>query len=560
MRNGVALLPVLLVLGACERSGEGRGGAGGDVGGTLVIAAVAEPATLMPITMSGTNDRAVVDQLFDPLAHLGTELNTIGDRGFTPGLAKSWTWADDSLSIAFSLDPAARWHDGTPVRASDVKFAFDLTKNPATRAHSTSNIARIDSVTVRDSLTAVYWFHVRYPEQFYDAVYHVLPIPRHLLAGEDPSQLRSSAFSRKPVGNGPYRLQRWEPRQVVELVADTTYRKGRPKLDRILFLVSGDLPTAVNRVLSGEADFAENVVPSALPQIDAAKDYRLEEYPSLNLSFMIFNERMRNNRERPHPLFADRNLRRALVMGIDQEATVKNAIDSLGRVGRGPFTSRGWAAAADLPRVPYDTAAAARLLDSLGWKDTNGDSVRDRRGVPLRFSALVQSTSVTRRRYAALMQSQLRNLGVQVDVEELEPAAFGPRWFGRDFDAVLFSLTLDPSPSTFRQSWSSEAARQPASLNFAGYANPAVDALADSAVREFDPVKAKALYRRLYERLNADVPAVWLYELRNFALVHRRFRTSNLRADAWWAGLRDWSIPEGQRIDRDKVGLRAPAG
>ena len=115
----------------------------------------------------------VVDLVFDHLADISADLDTAGDKTFTPRLAKSWTWAPDSLSIAFSLDPRARWHDGKPVTASDVRYSFKVfteSRRPLTQG-AAARERRLGFG--RDSSTAVVWFKKHTPEQFYDVAYQL---------------------------------------------------------------------------------------------------------------------------------------------------------------------------------------------------------------------------------------------------------------------------------------------------------------------------------------------------------------------------------------------------
>ena len=147
-------LPLALTVAACTD----RPGASGDdqeTGGTLVMAL---PGTGMsptfPLFAADNMARMVSDQLFDRLAEIGPELGTVGDRGFAPRLAHRWEWSRDSMSIAFHLDPRARWHDGRPIRASDLRFTFDLMKDPKTATQLTPLVANIDSIRVSLSLTS----------------------------------------------------------------------------------------------------------------------------------------------------------------------------------------------------------------------------------------------------------------------------------------------------------------------------------------------------------------------------------------------------------------------
>ncbi len=129
-----------------------------------------------PVTINAVSAQ-VEAQLFEKLAEVGMGLNTVGDAGFVPVLATGWTWAPDSLSIAFHIDPKARWHDGAPVTANDVRFTWQLYADSATGSLVRPLILSIDSVTVRDSLTAVVWFSRRTPEQFLDAAWQMRDPP-----------------------------------------------------------------------------------------------------------------------------------------------------------------------------------------------------------------------------------------------------------------------------------------------------------------------------------------------------------------------------------------------
>jgi peptide/nickel transport system substrate-binding protein len=529
-----------VALTACGR--ERATTTGGDFGGTMVIATPGEVDILLPPLVQSLQGAQVTSQLFDRLAEIGDSLNTVGDAGFRPRLATKWTWSADSLSIAFALDPRARWHDGQPVRAADVKFSVEAYKDSATGSPSASLLANVDSVSTPDSLTAVVHFHARRPEQFFELAYNVYVLPSHLLATVPHASLRSSAFARQPVGTGRFRFARWVPGERVEIVADTANWRGRPKLDRIVWSFAPDPNAATVKLLSGEADVWEVLRGDGLARAAATPTLRTMPYPSLDVGYLAFNV--------TGGPFADRALRRAIGAALDRATLVKSALDTLAYVATGPMPrALGGSTAAPT----FDPAAADRALDSLGWK-RGADAMRTRGGKPLAFGLLVPTTSQVRMRLAVLMQQQLQRVGAKVELEQVEPNVFNQRLAAHRFEATLFAWHADPSPSGIRQSWGSDAAASGA--NFTGYASRAFDALADSAAATFDPARQRALYARAYAVLTDDAPAVWLYEPRNFAGLHRRLHPVGIRADAWWADLADWSIPAGERIDRDRVGLR----
>jgi len=128
MRKAVAVLLTLCSAACSEHS---RSTTTREPGGTLVISTTGDPGTLFPPLIGTTQGKQIAEQIYDYLADVGPEMNTRGEKGFRPQLTDGWRWSADSLSLAFHLNPRARWHDGKPVSARDVQFTFALNKNPA---------------------------------------------------------------------------------------------------------------------------------------------------------------------------------------------------------------------------------------------------------------------------------------------------------------------------------------------------------------------------------------------------------------------------------------------
>ena len=324
----VAALLVLAAVAACGRDQGGAGHAAADVGGTLVIASPGDADILLPPLVATLQAAQITSQLFDRLAEIGDSLNTVGDAGFTPRLAKSWSWSRDSLSVRFALDPRARWHDGKPVRAEDVKFSYEVYSDPATGSPVAELLQNVASVTTPDSLTAEVHFKKRTPEQFFDVVYNLYVLPSHLLGSVPHAELRTSTFARQPVGTGQFRFVRWDANQRLELVADTANWRGRPKLDRVIWSFAPDPAAATAKLLAGEADVWEMLRGDALTRVAAAPTLRTMPYASMDVGSLLFNVR--------GGLLADRALRRALGAALDRDALVRSALDTLAYVASGP--------------------------------------------------------------------------------------------------------------------------------------------------------------------------------------------------------------------------------
>ncbi|HUQ45406.1 MAG TPA: peptide ABC transporter substrate-binding protein [Gemmatimonadaceae bacterium] len=542
------------LLAGCKGTDTSSAGSG-DVGGTMVIALPGDVGTLMPLLVASQADREITDLLFDRLAEIGDEMSTIGDKGFTPRLAESWQWAPDSLSIAFRLHPKAKWHDGRPVRASDVRYSVALVKDPAFGAPASPMIGNIDSVSVKDSVTAVAWFKKHTPEQFYDLVYQVVIVPEHILGNTPAAQLKSADVARRGIGSGRFRLAAWQPGQRIELIADTANYRGRARLDRVVYAVSPDFNAAAARFFSGEADMFEQLRPEQIAKVQGDSQRRLVRYPSFQYAYLAFNLVDPKQTSQPHPIFADRAVRRALTMAVDRRAMLTNVFGTLANPLYGPFPSSVAVADTGLPQIPYDTAKARALLDSAGWT-VGADGVRTKGGRRLEFGISTPNSSATRHQYAVLLQEAFRRVGASARLDETDFAAYAAKQGTHGFDTEIAVYVTDPSPSGFKQSWTSAGIAKDGS-NFPSYSNPVVDALLDSAAAAFDPARTRSHARRAFEIIIDDAPGIWLYQPPTVAGLHRRIRTATMRPDGYWSHLADWWIPAGERSARDQIGLRA---
>ncbi len=525
-----------------------------ETGGTLVIAAAGEAEHLFPPLVAFLSSKQIVDQLYDFLADVGPSVQTVGDGGFRPGLASGWTWNGDSSVVTFQLNPAAAWHDGNPVRAADVTFTYALYTNPALESPVVSSFPAIDSVTSPDSLSVAVYFSDKSPERFYRLVYNMQVLPKHLLEGTEPAAIKDSPFIRAPVGSGPFKFVKWNAGTSIELAANEAYAGGRPVLDRVIWRTVADANTALSSVMAGETDMLELLRPDGVTSASGNDAVRIVEYPSMMNGFLLFNTRNPNRRAAPHPVLGDVAARRALAMAIDRASVVGNAFDSLAVLSNGPFVRMQWTADTTVSPPPFDVSAAQALLDSAGWRDSNGDGIRERNGVRLSLRILVPSVSNSRRQMAVVLQDQWRRVGVDAQVDVVEPSALLPQLTQGKFDTFIHLAHNDPTPSGIGQAWGSQDLAR--SMNYGWYSNQSVDSMISAAALMTDPAATRAAYRRIYQTIDDDAAAVFLWEPRNFALINARFDVPTLRGDAWWAGLESWSVRPGMKNARDAIASR----
>jgi peptide/nickel transport system substrate-binding protein len=545
--SAVALTLTVLAAIACTR----RGGCRDEYCGTLVVTATGSITTLLPPLSDAAAERDIFDQIFLRLADLKAGASTIGDSGFVPQLARSWEWTDP-LTLTFHLDPRARWQDGPPVTATDVQFTYESYVDTLVSSADMTTLSHIASVTALDSLTAVFKFKDRYPEAFFDATFHMRILPEHVLRNVPRAEWRTTPFGRSPIGNGPYRFLRMVPGQSVELVADSGFFLGRPHLRRLIWRFATELPVAVTQVIAGDADAIEVLVsPPNIQRAEATPHLALYPYAGGTYTFMRFNLRANGNATRPHPLFADPDVRRALVLATDRASMVQSVYAGHAKVPPGPISQMWtWLWIPELAPPPFDTAQASQLLTARGWRDTNGDGIRDRAGVRLSFHVAVPTTSAGRKQYARLLQEQLRAVGAELVIDEMDNAAMSDREHAGTFDAALESLQTDPSPSSgVPQIWGTGGG-----FNYGHYSNPTFDRYVAAATRAPDPSAARADWVAAFATLDRDAPGIMLYALDNVAAVDKRVTDVQVRQDSWLALVRNWRIPPDQLNERDRVG------
>lgn len=544
MRRPFAAL-VLCTLVAC-----GDRSAGGALGGTVVIGAPTDADALLAPLVDAVQGKVAADLLFDRLAEIGPSLNTIGDADFAPRLAKNWSWSTDSLTISFALDPRARWHDGRSVRAADVVFGLAAIRDPGNGSPLTASIADIVSVSERDSLTVDVRYAARSPEQFYSATL-IVPLPVHVF-GEIPSGgLRTSPAAHAPVGSGRFRFVSWDPGVRLELAGVRDHYRGRPRLDRVLFSVAPEPTTGLARVRAGDTDVWDPLPPTELPSMSAEPHLRIVTAPGFDYAFMAFNSRDPRDPTKPHALFGDQAMRYAITAAVDRRSIVSAIFDTLALPALGPFTRAQHTSDTTLQQIPFDRRIAEALLDSLGWNQKGSDGVRRRGNRRLEFAVILPSSSRGRERAAVLMQEQLRSVGVSMTIDRSEFQAFLALQDAGRFDAVMAGTKTTPSPRGIRGSWASDAVPGGGTQNYWKYRSVLVDEAVEQALRAMDPVQSRAHFRRAYQQIVDDAAAIWLYELRNVSVVHRRYVLPAWRPDAWWVTLGEWSVDPAQRLPRD---------
>lgn len=444
--------------------------------------------------------------VFLPLAQRGEDGQLHG------WLARSWEHSGDWRTWTVHLRSDVKWHDGVLVTAHDVKFSLELLAHPAVGAEAPNaySVQAIDDTTVTIAFRrkpSEYWL-------YYDPIY-----PKHLLERLDPGKFYDWDFWTRPVGAGPYRYMRHVPKTMMEFSANPEYFRGKPGIDRLV-LKYGE--PAITELLSGNVDAIPWVQEMDLLKLRG--DERFRVYSAVkpdHIRAVIWNHR--------NLLFAEAATRRALTLAIDRRALMQtlNLPDAVS-IFDVLFTHEQFYRNEIPPGLLYDLARAKALLDSAGWRDSDGDGVRERNGKTFRFTAVVQPDQ-SFSRAAVFIQSQLRAAGVRMEIGTMEARVAAERVKSGTFDAAIWIVNNAVEGDGGHSDYFGAGSR-------IGYNNAQMASLLDSARAAFDPRHVDRFYRALVPLFEANLPVTFLYPLVRTTVAHRRVQglSAPYREDPFW--------------------------
>lgn len=503
-------------------------------GGTAVVSWISSPTGVNELTTQSTAVTAeVLRQLF---LHLVEEQPDFEQHPPTmsPQLAESFDWSPDHKVLTFHLRKDAVWSDGVPVTADDVRFTWQAHTSPDVAWNSSFMKEHISDVEVVDPHTVRFHFSRVYAKQILDANEGLI-LPKHAWEKLPFSEWKGNSdwFLKNLVVDGPFTIGSWQPQQDVVLVRNERYwRKGHPYLDKVVLRNTPDAANQMTQLFSGETDF--------IPQIQSADVPRIKADPRLDVIaywFRLYVCTVWNSR---NPLFADAEVRRALTLAIDRQTIVDTLFpDGTGRVGVSPMVQSVWAFDKSLKPLPYDPAGARRILESKGWKDTDGDGILDKGGKPFSFVLLSNSGNQQRNDAAVMIQDQLKKVGIRVEPRVVEFNSMVGQAVEGDFDALIFGFQMDTSLDVTAQ-FDSKATTEG---NFAAYNNPELDRLLVEVMSKPDIRQSEATLHRIQQIIHRDQPMTFLWESQRISAVNRRVHDAKptvlfslFNLEDWWVG------------------------
>jgi peptide/nickel transport system substrate-binding protein len=387
---------------------------------TLVIAIEALPRGFDPrFSTVNTKSARIMQLIYDTLMVKDEHFD------FVPSLADRFQESEDRRTFTFHLRPGVKFHNGKPLTSADVKYTFESILLPATRSPIRGTVDKISSIETPDPLTVV--FHTSEP--FYTFVGN-LPAIGIIPEGAGPELIN------RPIGSGPYRFVSYSEGEPIKLEANPDYWGGAASIPRIEIQVITDNSTRQAALMSGEVDLVYNAEfdPETVRALRGRHDMQVVIGDGTNIAHLGINLTV--------PPLNSQKVRQAIACAIDREAIIHRLLRDQARRADSILPPEQWAYEPNVTVYNYDPQRAKQLLDEARLSDPDGDGPQPRFRI-----TLITSTNQLSRNIGAIIQEQLRRVGIQLDLQSLETATLLDKITKAQFD-LYYLISVGGNQST----------------------------------------------------------------------------------------------------------------
>ena len=464
----------------------------------VVVAISSEPSTLDPCQGWGHGTTPLVQS---------TLVEYDYDMSFVNDLATDYKLSDDGLTWTFTLREDAKFTDGEPVRASDVKFTFDTAKD----SQSSLDLTFLDRVEAPDDTTVI--FHLDKPTApFLNTVASVGIVPEHAY-GKD--------YGTHPIGSGPYKFVQWNQQEQLMLEANEDYYGKVPSIKKVTILFM-DEDAALAAAKAGEVDVALTAATLATTKIDG---YNLKEVTSVdNRGFtlpVLPAEGKTTDDGYPvgNNVTCNREIRQAIAYAIDREMVAQVALNGFAVPCYSENDGMPW----NNPEVKLDTDVdkAKQLLADAGWTDSDGDGIVEKDGQKAEFTCVYASGDSVRQAVAMAAAEQVKAVGIQINVEGTSWDDISKRMFS---EAVLMGWGAANPYESYCLYHSSYALRDDY-YNPEGYTSDKTDGYLNAAMESLTTEEANENWKKVQwdgetgTAMQGECPWVWIVNLEHLYYV-----------------------------------------
>ncbi|MCK8778529.1 ABC transporter substrate-binding protein [Rhizobium sp. NTR19] len=460
------------------------------LGVALGAAAIAAPASAATLKMAWKQDATGLDPhkqtafssirllelIYEPLVRFDKDLQIV------PALATSWEFAADAKQLTFKLDPNAKFQDGKPVTAADVKASFERLLDEKTAAAARANFLSIETIETPDDKTVV--FKLSQPDV------PLLTAMASINAAIVPAaEIAAGTVGTKALGSGPFKLDNWVPNSKETLSANKDWAGGKVAIDGIDISVLPDETAILAALRTKQVDFALINDPLVATLVPDEPNLVLNRTPVLAYHVLQLNAS-----RKPMDNLA---VRQAISCAVDRQDVLDTASVGEGKV-TGPLTMPGYTSdPSSLFCYKKDIDKAKKLMADAGFADGFTATVIAANGEPATAAAEAQ-----------VIQSQLAEIGVKLDIKMMELNVYVDAWLKGDFDmaVALNGGRADPY-SMYNRYWTKNGNLQ----KVANYIDDTLDSLMQKGREETDPAKRKEIFAEFEKHIAEMAPWVWLY-------------------------------------------------
>lgn len=499
----------LSALSGCGNTASNAGaGADGSVNDVVVFGEGAAPAESGAVkdtvvvavnseSSSGWNPITGYGQRFDPI--LQSTLTKAYGGEITNDLATDYHVSEDGLDWTFVIRDDAYYSNGEKVLASDVEFTYEAVRDGGTSL-DLSNIKDAETI---DDTTVV--FHLSEPD--YTFLYMTYKV------GIVPEKYYDDNYGENPIGSGPFKMTEWEKGQQCVWEYNEYYYGKEPQIKKIILLFMDD-DASFMAAQRGDVDIIYTNQNLATQTIDGYSMVPIESIDNYGIIFpTTYDEGKTSEDGRPigNNVTGDVVIRRALAVGIDREALIRDVFNGYGIASYSMCDTMPWfneETALDDSNSGLDVAID--MLEEGGWIDEDGDGIREKNGVKAEFTLLYTSNNANRQSMAMALAEQAKALGISILPEGAANSDISPRMFSTPY---MFGRG-DYTPNEFYL-MNSTATRGAGWSNSSFYSNPSVDEYMSLAMAS-DNMEDVYKYFKLAQwdgesgaSLIGDVPAAW---------------------------------------------------
>lgn len=479
------------------------------VGGSFTQNLGSEPTTLNPITAVDLYSQTVFSYTIESLLNVDPDT-----YDWKPGLAEKWEISKDGRTFTFFLRKGAKWHDGKPVTAEDVKFSYDLNfDSKFNAAHRKTYFDLVEKCEIIDPQTIKFTTKELYFKNFEVVSSAIMPIlPKHFY--QDP---KAKGLNKTLMGSGPYKLASYEQgkRIVLERVNDwwgwkDPAFKGEFNFKKLIFRFVKEKTIALEMLKKGELDFLE-MSPEDYMQKAVGPEWgkkvlkvKTENKAPKQFGFIGWNLK--------RPALQDRNTRIALAHLVNRKLMNEKFRYGLSELATGPWHYKSDYASKKVKPIEFDPKKALELLQKAGWadRDKEGKLSRIEDGKKVYLQLTLMTANEDTQKYFTVIKEDARQVGVQIDIKLVEWNTMMKLVDESNFDGAALGWGMGSVDFDPKQIWHS-ASDIPGGSNFVHYRNSEVDRLIDEARGTMDKAKRIPILQRVFEMIAADAPYVFLF-------------------------------------------------